>query len=210
MWSNWRNAVLRCDSTFVKLMGQDDILTREGFEYEFDSIQSMRLNEYSFIATRPLFQIGTHQIRGSNRLEVGTITYEEFSKILTRSSVNPLGEPVGLLINRDVITDDVLMEWELEANYVIDLQLVLHMLRVSPGLYHTGPKHIFKPSPLSWSNQFKFDQVRDLNTLIEALEPNNEFFLRHARMLKNIARWVVRSIALSRLSHSILRRSNSH
>lgn len=200
IWSNWLNALQICSSRYVKLIGQDDLVNENQVECELRALSGHSARNVSCVASRPLVLVGTRSVRRRDYFRPLTrVTAKTLETAFLRSGTNPIGEPVGLMIDSQSQGWNLLMNSEISDSYTIDLQILRVLVQHEDLLYLAGPKGHFRVSKTSWTSRSLLLNRRQVLDYADQQVPNLGM-LRRIRLRTLVTlRAVSRPIATLRL-----------
>ncbi len=170
---NWNHCVSLARGTYIKVMGQDDILSSNALERELNAV--MQNSNEDAVVTFCKRQIITASGRRLPLLLTfrkripSIITYDKFLRKLVRTGRNVLGEPVCVSFRRDAFEKTQ----GFYGSYLIDLALWTDLLKFGKGIYIDEVLCFFRISRRSWTFQLRGSQATQTVTYFQRLYESN-------------------------------------
>ena len=166
---NWNYSVSLARGTYIKVMGQDDILYHDALSVELESLRrTSTLNPVMTVSKRDLITPRGRKLpeflsRGSRLPSV--LILEEVLPRIVRSGRNPLGEPVCVTFRRDAW----IQTGGFTGSYLIDLATWIKLLKVGVGVSIDKKLCAFRVSRNSWSYALRRRQSAQTRTFFRSI-----------------------------------------
>ena len=166
--ANWNRAVRAARGRFVKLLCADDVLEPSCVEQQVAAFATKEGDNIRLVcARRRIIDGGGHVLmeRGFARRFSGTIQGPVAARLVIRSGGNLIGEPAAVMFRKD----DALAVglFDEGAQYVIDLDLWLRLLRSGSLYVINKPLASFRISAGSWSVSLAEKQAHQFRDLAQ-------------------------------------------
>lgn len=162
--ANWNRTWRNSTGELVKIMGQDDILYSNCISQEVAAFGLNQDTKISFVfSQRNIISRSDRLLLKSrgNHYDPALVQLQDQLPAIIRSGSNPVGEPVALLINRQILDE----AGSFEGNYTIDLEMWLKLLAIAPALATNKTLVAFRVGRGSWSNSLRSSQADDTANL---------------------------------------------
>ena len=145
--SNWLSAIKQAQGTFLKVVGQDDVLLAKGVLAEITYLQSNPL--YIGVSSqRNLIDERSWQIPLAQRkFREEVVSQDHLLQICARFGTNPLSEPCAVVLR----TESLRSVPSLDSSYAIDLHMYWLALQHGPIQTLNSKSACFRISPGSWT-----------------------------------------------------------
>lgn len=187
---NWNNAVARGTASFVKVMGQDDVLYPDAIRSEL-SVMSAHEREVAFcISDRDVIDPnGNVVFRPSRRFgEPRKLQSTELLRSVVTSGTNTIGEPVAVMFRKEA--------WHsvggFRGEYVIDLDFYARLLTQYQGFWTGLRVGAFRVHTDSWGSNLMARQFKILS-LFRRLHHEQPATIRRRDLAIGALRAIVRT-----------------
>ena len=158
--ANWNRCIDHASGTYIKMMGQDDILFSDCLQAEISVFNSYPDKQISFCFSKRSIISRSNQLLISSRgltLDSPIVQLRQILPKVIRSGSNPFGEPVTVLMNHSTLT----AAGKFNGDYVIDLDMWLRLLSIAPAVSTQQTLMAFRVGGGSWSHALLSTQARD-------------------------------------------------
>jgi glycosyltransferase involved in cell wall biosynthesis len=164
---NWNRAMRLCQSEFVKIMGQDDVLYPNCLEIELRALSKHAAQLPTFVySRRDIVLHNGFRLKRSNLLgRTGSMvpSTPKLIRRVIRSGRNPIGEPVAITMRRSAYEKTR----GFHGSYVIDLDMWFQLLEFGPAVKVEEVLSAFRVSRKSWSFQLRKTQAEETISLLQ-------------------------------------------
>jgi glycosyltransferase involved in cell wall biosynthesis len=203
---NWNRAMHLCQSEFIKIMGQDDVLYPNCLEIELRALSTHEAQLPTFVySRRDIVLHNGFRLKRSNLLGRKGSTVPSTPKLIRRvirSGRNPIGEPVAITMRRSAYEKTR----GFHGSYVIDLDMWFQLLEFGPAVKVEEVLSAFRVSRKSWSFQLRKTQAAETISLLQTAsqkycDRNSSLHLRIGTLMA-YAMQFARMIVLSSIGSS--------
>lgn len=166
--NNWNRTISAARGRFIKMMGQDDLLSPNCIQTEIDTILGAP-------GVSPSFCFSTRSIIDDSNVKIiesrgwipmnGKCSIDDAVKQIVRSGGNPIGEPVVGLIDSIALSQT----GGYRGSYLIDLNMWLDLLKIGPAIHTQNTLMSFRIGKSSWSFRLRDSQNSEIRDFLRML-----------------------------------------